>query len=291
MKRCGFITVLGETNAGKSTLINKLVGQKVSIVSRKQQTTLFRINGIAVCEDSQIIFVDTPGFLRRKRSTNYSSSNIPASKADNLERIAWSAFRETELVMFVVDANKKDQTNTFELLKKIDDSKKVILVLNKIDLIHKVKLLELINKLKETHDFLDIFMISALKNDGVEQLKKYLAGLMPEREWLYNDDEATDQPFETYVSEITREQIYDKVHQEVPYKCNVITRSYKQVSENNIVIYQDIHVKLNSHKIIIVGHNGSKIKEIGISARRELSRLLESKVSLYLKVIVDDNKQ
>lgn len=289
MKKCGFITVLGETNAGKSTLINKLVGQKVSIVSRKQQTTLFRINGIAVCEDSQIIFVDTPGFLRRKIDS--SSSNVPIKKADNLERIAWGAFRETELVMFVVDANKKDMSNTIELLKKIDDSKKVILVLNKIDLIQKSKLLELIDKLKETHAFVDIFMISALKNDGVSQLKKYLAGLMPEHEWLYSDDEATDQPFETYVSEITREQLYDKVHQEVPYKCNVITRSYEQVSDNHIVIYQDIHVKLNSHKIIIVGHNGNKIKEIGTSARRELSRLLGCKISLYLKVVVDDNKQ
>lgn len=291
MKKCGFITVLGETNAGKSTLVNKLVGQKVSIVSRKQQTTLFRINGIAVCGDSQIIFVDTPGFLRRKQTSDASSKCVPAKKADNLERIAWGAFRENELIMFVVDANKKDQSGVFNLLKKIDDSKKVVLVLNKIDLIHKVKLLELVDKLKELHSFLDVFMISALKNDGVEELKKCLADLMPEHEWLYNDDEATDQSFETYVAEITREQIYDKVHQEVPYKCNVITRSYEQDSNNHIIIYQDIHVKLNSHKTIIVGHNGSKIKEIGIAARRELSRLLDCKISLYLKVVVDSNKQ
>lgn len=277
MKRCGFITVLGETNAGKSTLINRMVGQKVSIVSRKQQTTLHKINGIAVCGDSQIIFADTPGFLRRK-------------KAENLERIAWNAFRETDIVLFVVDASKKDLTDSTELLKKIDESKKVILVLNKVDRVHKPKLLQLIDTLKTTHDFLDIFMISALKNDGVEELKKYIAELMPEGEWLYNDDEATDLPFEKYVAEITREQIYDKVHQEVPYKCSVITNSYEQVSANHIVIHQDIHVNANSHKVIILGHKGSKIKSIGMSARRELSRLMGGKVDLFLNVVVDGNE-
>lgn len=277
MKRCGFITVLGETNAGKSTLINKLVGQKVSIVSRKCQTTLHKVNGIAVCGDSQIIFVDTPGFVRKR-------------KVENLEKIAWNAFRETELVLFLVDAKKRDLDNSIELLKKIDESKKVILVINKVDLVHKPKLLELINLLKDTHEFLDIFMVSALKNDGIGELKNYIAELMPEGEWLYNDDEATDLPFEKYVAEITREQIYDKIHQEVPYKCNIVTASYEQTSPGHIAINQDIHVKSDSHKAIILGHKGSKIKSIGMSARRELSRLMNCKIDLFLNVVVDNNE-
>jgi len=276
LKRCGFIAVLGETNAGKSTLINKLVGQKVAIVSRKQQTTLTRINGIAVHGNSQIIFVDTPGFLKKK-------------KVENLERIAWNAFRETDLIMFVIDANKKDFTSSIDLLQKIDQSKNIILVLNKVDLIHKPKLLELVEKFRQIRDFAEVFMISALRNKGVNDLKSCIAKMMPEGEWLYNDDEATDQPFEEYVAEITREHIYDQVHQEVPYKCAVITRSYEQPSNNHIVIYQDIHVTENSHKIIIIGHAGSKIKSIGMAARSELSRLLDKKVDLFLQVIVDDN--
>lgn len=276
MKRCGFITVLGETNAGKSTLVNKIVGQKVSIVSRKRQTTLNKITGIAVYENSQIIFVDTPGFLREK-------------KAENLERIAWNAFRENDITVFVVDASKKKFDSSLSLLCRINNTKKVILVLNKIDLVQKTHLLQIIDEFRKARDFLDIFMISALKNDGLEKLKHYLAGLMPKGNWLYNDDEATDMPFEEYVTEITREHLYDQVHQEVPYQCTIITRSYEKTKKHRLKIYQDICVKSKSQKGIIIGHNASKIKSIGIASREELSRLLKCKVDLFLNVIVNSN--
>ena len=273
MKKCGFITVLGETNAGKSTLVNRLVGQKVSIVSRKRQTTIGRITGIAVHGDSQMIFIDTPGFLR-------------GEKHKNPEKIAWDAFRESDLVMFVVDANKKNMDNSLALLQKIS-SKQVVLVLNKIDLVHKPKLLQLVDKFG--NDFLRVFMVSSLKRDGIDELKRYLAELMPESEWIYNNDEATNMPFEEYVSEITREHVYDQLHQEIPYECTIKTVNYRKKS-NHMEIHQEICVKTESQKSIVIGNEGKKIKSIGIASRRELSRLLGCRVDLFLRVTVDDDR-
>ncbi|MDR2766372.1 MAG: GTPase Era, partial [Holosporaceae bacterium] len=173
MKRCGFAAVLGETNAGKSTLINQLVGQKVAAVSRKAQTTQSRILGIAIHGESQIILIDTPGFLRNR-------------KVENLERTIWEAFREAEEVLFLVDVTKKSFRNSMALLKKIDDAKKVSLILNKIDLIHKPKLLELAGMFNEVRDFRNIFMTSGKTGDGLDKILEHLALAMPEGEWIYN---------------------------------------------------------------------------------------------------------
>ncbi|MDR3186879.1 MAG: GTPase Era [Holosporaceae bacterium] len=274
MKRCGFVAVLGETNAGKSTLINRLVGQKVSIVSRKIQTTMSRILGIAIRGKSQIVLVDTPGFSRNKKNIK-------------LERTAWDACRESDDVLFLVDASKKNFDNSVALLKKIDGSRKVSLLLNKVDLVHKPKLLELSQMLSQTRDFENIFMISSLTGSGVDDVLDYLASIVPEGEWIYGDDETTDLPFEKYVSEITREHIYHRIHQEIPYTCLVKTESCQNLSDGSVKIVQNIYVKSKAHKIIFLGHNGGKIKAIGKAAREELSSLLNGKVHLFLHVLVD----
>ena len=278
-KRCGFVAILGETNAGKSTLINKLVGQKVSIVSRKVQTTLSRILGIAISGNSQIILIDTPGFVSDRKSAG--------QRSDALEKTAWDAFRETEEILFVVDAHKRDFEKSIALLQKIDDKKKVSLVLNKVDLIMKEKLLEIASEFSKIRDFENIFMVSSLSGDGVEDIGKYLAKVVPEGEWLFPEDEVTDSSFEQFTSEITREHLYHRIHQEIPYRCRVVTENYQNERDGLVKIAQNIFVKSKAHKVILLGHNGGKIKAIGKAARRELSELLGREVHLFLNVVVE----
>ena len=273
-KKCGYVAVLGETNAGKSTLINQMVGQKVSIVSRKIQTTLSRTLGIAIYENSQIIFIDTPGFLR--------------SNTKSLSKIAWDAFRETENILFVIDVNKKNFDESLALLKKIDTGKKVSLVMNKVDLIHKPELLKIAAIFNEVRNFEKIFMVSGISGSGVKDIVKYLAEIVPQGDWIYAQDEVTDSSFEKYTSEITREHVYHRLHKEIPYKCKVETESYEDQKDGSIKIVQNIHVKSNAHKVICLGHKGGKIKAIGEAARKELSELLERNVHLFLHVLVDE---
>ncbi|MDR0753449.1 MAG: GTPase Era [Holosporaceae bacterium] len=274
MKRCGFIAVLGETNAGKSTLINQLVGQKVSIVSRKVQTTLSKILGIAIYGESQVIFIDTPGFLKRKH-------------IEYLEKAAWDAFREAEEILFVVDVCKRNFDISVGLLQKIHAAKKVSLVMNKIDLIHKPKLLEIAEMFSQVRDFENIFMVSSLTGNGVPKMLEHLAAVIPEGEWLYGYDRVTDSSFEKYASEITREHIYHRLHQEIPYKCTIKTESYQEQSDGSIKIVQNVYVKNNAHRIIFLGRNGGKIKAIGEAARKELSFLLKKKIHLFLHVMME----
>ena len=278
-KRCGFVAVLGETNAGKSTLVNKLVGQKVSIVSRKVQTTLSRILGIAISGNSQVILIDTPGFISDFKSSDHRS--------DILEKTAWDAFRETEEVLFVVDAHKRDFEKSISLLQKIDKQKKISLVLNKVDLIMKEKLLEIASEFSKIRDFENVFMVSSLNGDGVKDIEKYLAKVVPEGEWLFPEDEVTDSSFEKFTSEITREHIYHRVHQEIPYRCKVVTENYRNESDGSVRISQNIFVKSKAHKIILLGHKGSKIRAIGSASRRELSELLGREVHLFLNVVME----
>ena len=273
-RRCGFVAVLGETNAGKSTLVNKLVGQKVSIVSRKVQTTLSRILGIAISGKSQIILMDTPGFVSDHQS-------------DVLEKTAWDAFRETNEVLFVVDVHKRDFEKSMALLRKIDEKKKVSLVLNKVDLIFKENLLGIASKFAEIRNFENIFMVSSLSGDGVEDIKKYLAKVVSEGEWLFPADEVTDSSFEKYTSEITREHLYHRIHQEIPYRCRVVTEDYRNEPDGSVSIAQNIFVKSRAHKVILLGHKGEKIRAIGMAARHELSELLEREVHLFLNVVVE----
>jgi GTP-binding protein Era len=269
------VAVLGETNAGKSTLINQLVGQKVSIVSRKAQTTLSKILGIAIHDESQIILVDTPGFLKNRR-------------AENLEKTAWNAFRESEEILFVVDVCKKELDTSAALLQKIHADKRVSLIMNKIDLIHKPKLLEIVTSLSQIRNFENIFMVSSLTGSGVDKILNYLASAVPEGEWLYEANQITDSSFEKYVSEITREHIYHRLHQEIPYKCIVKTENYQDQPDGSIKIVQNIYVKNDAHRVIFLGRGGGKIKAIGEAARKELSHLLEKEVHLFLHVALED---
>ncbi len=272
MKKCGFVSVLGETNSGKSTLINSLVGQKVSIVSRKVQTTIIKILGITIHNESQIIFIDTPGFVSKKSESS-------------LERIIWDAFRDSEHVLFVIDVNKKDFSKSEAILEKIHKNKKVSLVLNKIDLIYKPKLLEIANKLSNIRKFDNIFMISALNNDGTFQIKDYLSKVMPNNDWFFPENKVTDLNLEKFVSEITREHIFHRIHKEIPYKCIVETIFYKEL-ENDVIIKQNIYINNDAHRIILLGHKGTKIRAIGKASRKELSELLKKKVHLFLKVVL-----
>lgn len=278
MKKCGYISVIGETNAGKSTLINKLVGQKVSIVSRKIQTTLSRTIGIAIYGESQIIFIDTPGFLH----------NASKKAAESLSKIAWDAFRESDNVLFVIDVNKKNLDTSIELLEKISPEKKVALVMNKVDLIYKPNLLKIADTFSKVRNFEEIFMISSTTGSGIEDILKYSAKVVPVSDWIYPEDEITDSSFEKYTSEITREHIYHRLHKEIPYKCLVKTENYQEQKDGSIKIVQNIYVKNNAHKIIFVGHNGGKIKAIGEASRKELSQLLNRNVHLLLHVFVDE---
>ena len=278
-RRCGFVAVLGETNAGKSTLVNKLVGQKVSIVSRKVQTTLSRILGIAISGNSQIILIDTPGFISDHRTAD--------QRSDILEKTAWDAFRETDDVLFMVDAHKRDFEKSMALLRKIDEKKKISLVLNKVDLIMKEKLLGIASEFSKIRDFENVFMVSSLSGDGIKDIEKYLAKIVPEGEWLFPEDEITDSSFEKFTSEITREHLYHRVHQEIPYRCRVVTENYRNESDGSVRIAQNIFVKNKAHKIILLGHNGGKVRAIGSAARRELSELLRREVHLFLNIVVE----
>lgn len=272
MKKCGFVAVLGETNSGKSSLINRLVGQKVSITSRKIQTTIARVLGIAIHGDAQIILVDTPGFLRGK--------NIRA-----LDKIAWGARQDSSEILFVVDCTKKNFENSLNLIQKIDQP--VSLVLNKIDLIHKPLLLSIIDYFQKEIKFKNVFLVSAKTGSGVDVILNWLEEVMPECEWIYPEDEFTDLSSEMYAAEITRASIFHLLHKELPYSCVVDPLSYKILSDGSIKIYQNIHVKHKAHRIIVLGAHGQKIKHISQTARLELEKLLGTTVHLFLHVVVD----
>jgi GTP-binding protein Era len=237
-----------------------------------------RILGIAMRDECQIIFIDTPGFSRNR-------------KIGSLEKITWDAFRETDNILFVIDVCKKNLSNSLALLKKIETSKKVSLVMNKIDLIHKPKLLELSFAMNQIRNFENIFMVSSISGSGVDKILDCLSTLVPEGEWIYGEDETTDLSFEKYTAEITREHVYHRIHQEVPYRCIVETESYQNKSDGSVKISQNIYVPNNAYKGIILGHNGGKIKAIGEAARKELSLLLEKKVHLFLQVVTKAKKQ
>jgi GTP-binding protein Era len=268
---------MGETNAGKSTLINRLVGQKVSIVSQKVQTTLSKILGIVTRGDSQIIFIDTPGFSHNRKKCNA-----------NLEKIAWDAFREANEVMFVIDVCRKKQESSIALLQKIHPDRRVSLVMTKVDLIHKPILLEIAAAFNKIRNFEKVFMVSSLTGSGIDEILNYLESVVLEGEWLYDADQITDSPFEKYASEITREHVYYRLHQEIPYQCIIETEDYENKADGSIRVVQRIRVKNKAHKAIFIGQAGGKIKAIGEASRRELSELMGREVHLFLHVVVDE---
>lgn len=277
LQHFGFVAVLGAPNAGKSTLVNRLVGSKVSIVSPKVQTTRSRIRGILVEDDTQIILVDTPGIFKPSRRLDRA---MVAS--------AWTESEDSDVRMLLVDAQKGVDKNTQAIITNLEkNNQKTILVLNKIDLVQKDKLLPLISALDKPI-FIETFMISANTGENVDELKKFLISKMPAGLWMFPDDQLSDLPNRLFASEITREKLFMLLQEELPYSVAVETTSFKEQS-NGIRIEQTIYVERDGQKSIVLGKNGSMIKKIGEKSRMELTKLLETPVHLFLFVKVKQN--
>ncbi len=273
-----FVAVLGAPNAGKSTLVNRLVGAKISIVSPKVQTTRSRIRGIFVEDDTQLILVDTPGIFK------------PGRRLDRaMVASAWTEAEDCDLRMLLVDAVKGIDKNTQSIIANLKNNKqRCILVINKIDLITKDKLLPLIASLNKADIFTETFLISAETGENVDELKKHLISKAPKGMWMYPDDQLTDLPNRLFAAEITREKLFMALQQELPYSVAVQTTSFKE-QKNGIRIEQTIYVEREGQKSIVLGKNGQMIKKIGERARYELSKLFETPVHLFLFVKVKEN--
>jgi len=274
--RCGFVALIGAPNAGKSTLLNALVGSKVTIVSHKVQTTRALIRGITIEGKSQLIFVDTPGIFAPKRRLDRA-----------MVTTAWSGAHEADLVGVLIDARKGLDEEAEALLERLAEVKgPKILILNKIDLIPRDALLLLTKIANEKAKFDSTFMISALKGDGVADLKSWLAERMPASPWLYPPDQMSDAPMRQLAAEITREKLFERLHQELPYHSTVETESWKELRGGDIRIEQTIYVERESQRKIVIGKGGQTLKSIGEAARREIADIAEHKVHLFLFVKV-----
>ena len=276
-KRAGFIAVIGSPNAGKSTLINHFIGQKVTIVTRKVQTTRSVIRGICIHKESQLVFSDTPGIFEPKRRLDRA-----------MVEAAWGSSSDADIILFLYDAQKSGIDNeTNKILDELGQSrKKKILVLNKVDLVDNKTLLPLIKNFEAICSFDATFIISALTGEGSKEVLSYLAKNLPKGPWLYPEDEITDLPARLLAAEITREQIFMRLHQELPYATTVETEEWTERDDGAIVINQIIYLKKAGHKKIVIGKNGSMIKMLGKAARIEIEQILERSVHLFLFVKV-----
>jgi GTP-binding protein Era len=275
-RRCGFVALLGAPNAGKSTLLNHLVGAKVSIVTPKVQTTRTRVLGITMREEAQIVFVDTPGIFQPKRRLDRA-----------MVAAAWAGAADADIVVLLVDAQKGvtgDARRIVEGLQKA--GRKAILALNKIDLVRRDKLLELAANLNESGIFTDIFMISATTGDGVDDLAELLVGRLPEGPWLYPEDQLSDMAERQLAAEITREKLFLQLRQELPYALTVETEEWEDKPDGSVRIAQIIYVQRDSQKSIVLGKGGQMIKAVGAASREELEGMMGCRVHLFLFVKV-----
>jgi len=274
--RCGFYALIGAPNVGKSTLVNRLVGAKVSIVSPKVQTTRTRVLGIAIREQAQIIFIDTPGIFAPKRRLDRA---MVAS--------AWGGVSDADGVLLLVDAKRGINADTRSILDGLKkQNRHVMLGINKIDLVQKPVLLDLAAKLSETGLFTEIFMISAETGDGVDDLMDFLSANVSESPWMFPEDQISDMPSRLLAAEITREKVFMQLHQELPYAVTVETEKWEQREDGSARVDQIIFVEKPGQKAIVLGKNGSRIKQIGEAARKELEELLGHRVHLFLFVKV-----
>jgi len=276
-RRCGIVAIIGAPNAGKSTLVNALVGAKVTIVSRKVQTTRVPVRGIAIEGSSQLVFIDTPGIFQPKRRLDRAMVDA-----------AWSGAADADSVIVIIDAAKGLDDEIAAMLDKIASvGPRRVLVLNKVDHVaDKERLLALAAELSGRLAFDRVFMISALSGDGVAELKAYLAETAPEGPWLYPEDELSDLPVRLLAAEVTREKIYDNLHDELPYQTAVETTSWKNLKDGSVRIEQTIYVARDSQKSIVLGKGGQTIKKISSAARAELASIIEQPVHLFLFVKV-----
>ena len=272
--RCGFVAIVGAPNAGKSTLLNRLTGAKLSIVSPKAQTTRFRVLGIFIRDGSQVLLVDTPGIFRPRRKLDRA-----------MVAAAWTGAADADLALLLVDAKAGATDAVRAIATSLGSSgRRCWLVLNKTDLVPAQTLLPLIAALKALAPFEEIFMVSAGTGDGVSELSRALAAAVPEGPFLYPEDDLTDLPDRLLAAETVREQIFLQTHDEVPYAATVETESFKERPDGSVRIEVTIYVARPGHKAILIGEKGSKVRDIGARARRDLARLLERPVHLFLNV-------
>ena len=276
--RAGFVALIGEPNAGKSTLTNRMVGAKVSIVTHKVQTTRARIRGVAIEGDSQIVFVDTPGLFKPRRRLDRA-----------MVAAAWGGAADADVVVLLVEAHRGVTEGVERILEELDTvahGRKVALAINKIDRVKSEALLALTKDMNERFSFAETFLISAEKGHGCDDLKRWLAGEIPEGPWLYPEDQIADLPLRMIAAEMTREKLTLRLHQELPYQLTVETENWEERKDGSARIDQMIYVMRDGHKGIVLGNKGETIKAISKAAREELEEFLGRRVHLFVKVKV-----
>jgi GTP-binding protein Era len=279
--RAGFVALIGEPNAGKSTLLNRMVGAKVSIVTHKVQTTRARIRGVAMEGDAQLIFVDTPGIFAPRRRLDRA-----------MVAAAWSGAADADLVVLLIEAHRGVTEGVKVILGALSEragGRPVALAINKIDKVKADKLLALSQELNTLYNFNETFMISAEKGHGVDDLRKWLAGQVPAGPWLYPEDQIADLPLRMIAAEMTREKLTLRLHQELPYQLTVETENWEDRKDGSVKIDQLIYVMRDGHKGILLGHKGETIKAVGKASREELEEFLGRRVHLFLQVKVRPN--
>jgi GTPase len=275
-QRCGFVAVVGAPNVGKSTLVNAMVGSKVTIVSPKVQTTRTIIRGIAIENDAQLIFVDTPGIFAPRRRLDRA-----------MVAVAWSGAHDADIIALMVDAKRGLDDETMAIATKLAEIGAVkTLIVNKVDLVAKPSLLGIVRAANDHLEFAATFMVSAQSGDGVSEVKRWLAAHVPPGPWHYPEDQISDAPMRALAAEITREKIYLRLHQELPYRSTVETDVWKELRDGSVRIEQTIFVERESQRKIALGKGGQAIRSIGAEARKEMARLIEKPVHLFLFVKV-----
>lgn len=280
-KRAGFVALIGEPNAGKSTLLNQMVGAKVSIVTHKVQTTRARIRGVVIEGDAQIVFVDTPGLFRPRRHLDRA-----------MVAAAWSGAADADVVVLLVEAHRGLTEGVEAILEGLGErteGRKVALAINKIDKVDAPVLLALTKELNDRFAFAETFLISAEKGHGVGELRKWLSGEVPEGPWLYPEDQIADIPLRMIAAEMTREKLTLRLHQELPYQMTVETEKWEDRKDGSVRIDQIIYVVRDGHKGIVLGKKGETVKAIGLASRVELEEFLGRRVHLFLQVKVRPN--
>ncbi|UWQ78807.1 GTPase Era [Leisingera sp. S132] len=279
--RAGFVALIGEPNAGKSTLLNRMVGAKVSIVTHKVQTTRARIRGVAMEGDAQLVFVDTPGLFKPRRRLDRA-----------MVAAAWGGAADADVVVLMVEAHRgitEGVETILEGLSEIGEGRTVALAINKIDRVPAEKLLGLAQDLNSRYTFAETFMISAERGHGVDDLRQWLAGKLPESPWLYPEDQIADLPMRMIAAEMTREKLTLRLHQELPYQLTVETEKWEERKDGSARVDQMIYVVRDGHKGIVLGKRGETIKAVSQAARAELEEFLGRKVHLFLQVKVRPN--